>query len=158
MNRIFRIFIFLTFASIAIYSCTHISGTFVSSHGSMESGSMKDNCTGMGCHQKGAEQGGFAVAGSIYKSDGKTRYPNGTVYLYSQPKDSLGKINDSTKVASIDVDGVGNFYTTHPINLYQGLYTIVVSSQGDTASMQDPIVNGSCNSCHGVSTVNIIVH
>jgi len=111
----------------------------------------------MDCHQKGATQGGFSVAGSIYHFDAVTRYPNGTVYLYSQPKDSLGNINDSSKVATIDVDGVGNFYTTHPIDLYQGLYAIVVSPNNDTASMQGPITNGSCNSCHGNSTVNIIV-
>ena len=154
MRRMFKIFIFLSFASIAIYSCTHISGTFVSSNGSMAGSSMKDNC--MDCHQKGATQGGFTVAGTLFQSDSIKRYPNGFVELYNQPPDSLGTPTD-TVIARIDVDGVGNFYTTHPIDLSQGVYPRVTSSLGYKRSMQGPITSGACNSCHGVSTANIHV-
>ena len=117
---------------------------------------MKDNCMAQGCHQKGATQGGFIVGGSLYQADSVTRYPNGYVELYSQPPDSLGNPGD-TVVAKIEVDGVGNFYTTHPIDLSQGLYPRVTSSQGYKRSMQGAITDGACNSCHGVSTARIFV-
>lgn len=154
MKRMLKVFVFLSFASIAIYSCSHVSGTYVSSNGSMAGSSMKDNC--MDCHKKGATQGGFTVAGTLFQSDSITRYPNGYVELYSQPPDSLGNLAD-TVVAKIEVDGAGNFYTTHPIDLSQGVYPRVTSSQGYRRSMENPITNGACNSCHGVSTANIHV-
>ena len=141
-------FAFFVIACIAIYSCTHVSGTYISTHGSMAGSSMKDNC--MDCHKTGATYGGFIVGGSIYQMDSTTRYPNGTVYLFSQPQDSIGNGIDSV-VARIEVDGVGNFYTTHPINLSQGVFPAVVSSIGDTAFMQTITTNGACNSCHGTS-------
>jgi hypothetical protein len=155
MKRNFAVFVFCLFASIIIYSCTHVSGTYVSTNGSMAGRSMKGNC--MDCHKKGATQGGFSVGGTVFNSAGGDRYPNGNVKLYSA-LDINGKAIDSTLVATIEVDGIGNFYTTHPIDLSQGVYAVVVSSQGLQQTMSDPITNGSCNSCHGVSTGNISVY
>ena len=140
-------------ACLVIYSCTHVSGTFISAHGSMAGRSMKDNC--MDCHQAGATQGAFSVAGTVLQMDYTTRNPNGTVYLYSQPNASLG--NDSV-IATIEVDGVGNFYTTHPIDLSKGVYPAVTSASGNKVFMKGITTNGSCNSCHGPIESNIVVN
>ena len=142
------------FACIAIYSCTHVSGSYISSHGSRAGSSMKDNC--MNCHQTGATYGGFIVAGTVVKEGGSTRNPNGTVYLFTVPNGVLGK--DSV-IATIEVDGVGNFYTTHPIDLSKGFYPAVNNASGDDSvhHMQSETTIGSCNSCHGVSQANIYV-
>jgi hypothetical protein len=147
MKKIFTVVCIFTL--VIAYSCTHVSGTFISEHGSMRSGSMKDNC--MDCHKIGATEGGFTVGGTVFEADSVTRYPNGTVYLYSGPNES-----DSV-VATIEVDGVGNFYTTHPIDMSKGLYPAVVSSRGYKAFMQTPTSSGACNSCHGVSQAHIVV-
>lgn len=133
-----------------VYSCQHVSGTYVSSHGSMAGRSMNNNC--MDCHKTGATEGGFTIGGTVFKSDSVTRYPNGTVYLYSGPygTDSL--------IATVEVDGVGNFYTTHQFDLSKGVYPVVVSSMGNKAYMQTVLTNGACNSCHGVTQAHIVVN
>jgi hypothetical protein len=117
---------------------------------------MKDNC--MDCHQTGATYGGFIVAGSVYQANATTRYPNGTVILYkdSLVKDSEGNNKPDSVIATIEVDGVGNFYTTHPIDLSKGVYPSVTSQNGDT-TMKTMTAIGSCNSCHGTSTQGRIV-
>ena len=114
---------------------------------------MQGNC--MDCHKKGATEGGFTVAGTLFQADTVSRYPNGYIELSSQPPDSLGHFKDT--VAKIEVDGIGNFYTTHAIDLSQGVYPRVTSSQGYKRSMDGVVTNGSCNSCHGVTTANIHV-
>jgi len=133
------------FVCIGIYSCTHVSGTYISQHGSREGSSMKDNC--MDCHKNGATEGGFIVGGTVFKEDKTTRNPNGNVYLFATPPNTTdGK--DSI-IATIEVDGVGNFYTTHPIDLSNGVYPAVQSPAGDTiVRMQALTSNGACNSCH----------
>ncbi len=148
-------------ACIAVYSCTHVSGTYISTNGSMASGSMKDNC--MECHQTGATEGGFIVAGTVLAADSVNKSPNGTVYLHTlaNGKDSLNQdgsifLKDSI-IATIEVDGVGNFYTTHPIDLHKGVYPSVTSSSGNTTFMEGLTANGACNSCHGVSVGKIVV-
>lgn len=140
------------FACIAIYSCTHVSGTFISTHGSMAGRSMKDDC--MQCHLPGATEGAFSVAGTVFRGNGTTRDPNGTVYLFAKPnaydtKDSI--------ITTIEVDGNGNFYSTHPYDLSAGFYPAVIS--GDTLHHMQSMTNvGSCNSCHGVSQAPITVN
>ena len=140
----------LTFATLAIYSCTHVSGTFISAHGSKAGSSMKDNC--MDCHKTGATEGGFVIAGTVFKTDSVSKNPNATVYLYAGPKgtDSL--------IATVEVDGVGNFYTTHPYDLNKGVYPAVISSSGNKIFMESATTNGACNSCHGVTQAHIVVN
>jgi len=154
MNKKIIILAIFTFGSIVVYSCQHISGTYISTYGSMAGRNMNGNC--MDCHKTGATYGGFSIAGTLYRSDSVTRYPNGTIYFYGKPRDSTGA--DSTLIAKVQVDGVGNFYTTHPYDLSLGVYATVVSAAGDSASMQSPITNGSCNSCHGVIQGNVSVN
>src|SRR5947209_2602082 len=143
---------FLSMA-VALYSCVHTSGTYVSSHGSLAGRGMQGNC--MDCHKTGFDHGGFTVAGTVFTSDGSQHNPNGTIFLHSAPPG--GDVADSI-VATIEVDGNGNFYTTHAIDLNQGVYPSVTSSLGNKAFMTQPTTNGSCNSCHGVSTTVIAVN
>jgi hypothetical protein len=136
-------------ACIAIYSCTHVSGTYISNHGSMAGSSMKDNC--MDCHKTGATEGGFTVAGTVFRLDSATRNPNCTIQLHTISDTSMSRSQDSI-IATIEVDGVGNFYTTHPIDLTNGFYPCVISASGlDTLWMKTITPIGSCNSCHGTS-------
>lgn len=140
------------FACIAIYSCTHVSGTFISTHGSMAGRSMSGNC--MDCHLPGATEGAFTIAGTVFRGDGTTRDPNGTVYLFATPN---GDVTKDSIIATIDVDGNGNFYTTHPYDLSGAFYPAVIS--GDTLHHMQTITNvGSCNSCHGVNQAPITVN
>ena len=144
--------IFAFFIGVAILSCQHVSGTFTSTNGSMAGRSMQGNC--MDCHKTGATEGGFIVGGTVFTSDGSTRYPNGTIYLHTRAPDAEGV--DSI-VAAIEVDGVGNFYTTHFYDMSQGVYPSVTSSSGHKAFMTQPTTSGACNSCHGVNTAVITV-
>ena len=138
---------------VFLYSCVHTSGTFVSAHGFLAGSSMQGNC--MDCHKTGATEGGFIVAGSVFTADGSKRNPNGTIYLHSKAPNSDAA--DSI-IATIEVDGVGNFYTTHAIDLSGGVYPSVTSALGNKAFMTEPTTNGACNSCHGVSTGVITVN
>jgi len=106
----------------------------------------------MDCHKTGATEGGFTIGGTVFQSDTISRNPNGTVYLYAGPNgtDSL--------IATVDVDGVGNFYTTHQYDFSKGFYPAVTSALGNKAFMQTITTNGSCNSCHGVSQAHIVVN
>ena len=96
----------------------------------------------MRCHNNGgSNEYWFMVAGTVYKPDGVTLYPNGTVYLYS----------DSTHnnlVVSIPVDGKANFFTTSGVSFGTGLYTAVKSLSGQIIFMNTAISDGNCNSCH----------
>ncbi len=137
------------FACIAIYSCTHVSGTYISYHGSMAGRSMKDNC--MDCHKTGATEGGFSVGGTVFRLDSVTRNPNCTIKLHTISDTSTSGVPDSI-IAVIEVDGNGNFYTTHSYDLSNGFYPSVTSASGlDSLRMKTVTTNGSCNSCHGTS-------
>ncbi|MEP7233710.1 MAG: hypothetical protein ABI778_00310 [Ignavibacteriota bacterium] len=144
----FRAALIAGFFSLTIYSCTHTSPTVISEHGSMQSNSMNDNC--MDCHKTAFSSGAFSVAGTVFKEDLKTKYPNGTVLLFASKigqKDSL--------LATVEVDGVGNFYTTHPIDLANGVYPAV--QYGDVVKrMESVTTNGACNSCHDGKTTDKI--
>jgi cytochrome c553 len=121
--------------------------TMNSSYNDNESHNMGQNC--MNCHIQGGDgEGWFVVAGTVYDSLKTATFPNSTVKLYSGPNGS------GNLVATIEVDGLGNFYTTNSINFGNGLYT---SASGNTTTqhMNSSISTGNCNSCHGESVDRI---
>lgn len=119
----------------------------ISSYNDTESHNMGENC--MTCHSsEGSGEGWFTLAGTIYDSLKISTFPNATVYLYSEPN-GLGNI-----MGTIEVDGLGNFYTTDYIDFGNGLYTSV-SGNTSTKYMSSAINTGQCNGCHGVSTNRI---
>ena len=100
----------------------------------------------MNCHKSGGDaEGIFQAAGTVYDSTLSVTLPNTTVYLYTEQG------GNGTLKHTVEVDGLGNFYTTESIDFGDGLYPTI---KGATTSkhMSSPITSGQCNSCHGVST------
>ncbi len=119
----------------------------ISSYNEMESHKTGENC--MECHKSGGNgEGWFNIAGTVYDALQTSPFPNTTVKLYSGPN-ATGNL-----VAVIEVDGLGNFYTTNNIDFGNGLFVSVIGNQ-TTENMVSSISSGKCNSCHGVNTDRI---
>ena len=112
----------------------------VSYQGGTESHNWGTDC--MDCHRRGGPgEGWFTVAGSVSKLGTNEPYPNIIVELWETP--GVGQ-----PVAVIEVDALGNFYTTEPVNWGDGLYPAVVNGNGERIFMQYKTMIGACNSCH----------
>ena len=118
-----------------------------SSFNSDDSHNFSQNC--MSCHtENGTGEGVFEVAGTIYGLQKVNTYPNATVNFFTEPN------GNGILKYTIEVDKLGNFYTTSKLDFDQGLYTAV---QGNTEInyMNGIVSSGQCNSCHGTSTERI---
>ena len=124
--------------------------------GELRSHNVGKDC--LSCHSiEGAGRGIYTVAGSVYKPDGETPYPNIKVNFYP------GKNRLENPVAVLEVDGNGNFYTTKemmPGGKGDGeiglLYPSVVTDHGEySMPVSFSISMGGCNSCHGVDVARI---
>ncbi len=116
----------------------------ISAYGDDESEDMDGNC--MSCHIQGGEgEGWFNVAGTVYDSQKIDKYPDATVKLYTEPN-GAGSVK-----YTIEVDALGNFFTTDSIDFGTGLYASVQGT-ASAKNMLMPVTTGQCNSCHGVST------
>ena len=119
----------------------------ISDYNKTDSHNTGQNC--MNCHQSGGSgEGWFTVAGSVYNEALTSVAPNTTVKLYT------GANGTGNLVATIKVDGIGNFYTTEKIDFGSGLYPAV---QGATVTkyMGSSVSDGACYKCHN-STVGKI--
>ncbi|MEN9522499.1 MAG: hypothetical protein RL065_876 [Bacteroidota bacterium] len=131
---------------VLFYTSCHKEGTgvtAVSKHNATNSHNNGQNC--MTCHVKngkGAGEGWFVVAGSVYKPDQITLNENPTIHLYTQANGS------GTEVAKIEADAFGNFYTTEAIDFAGGLYPAVESASGGMQYMNQVTRTGACNGCH----------
>jgi len=122
--------------------------TKISSNGSNDSHKNSENC--MSCHISGGSgEGWFTAAGSVYKANGTTENANGFIRLFTEPN------GGGTEVAKIEVDALGNFFTTKKIDYGSGLYPSFESASGNKKFMGSTTISGSCNSCHGVSAPKI---
>lgn len=124
-----------------------------STHGSTKSHNTGQAC--LSCHQSGgsgASAGIFAVGGSVYNKTGSAVNPNGTLYFWSGPG-GTGNL-----LATLQVDGNGNFYTTAVLIPGTGAYMQIKGTSGDSQTM--PALNnfGNCNGCHGVTAPKIWVN
>jgi len=120
-----------------------------SSFNATRSHNMGQNC--MSCHRQGESgEGWFTVAGTLYDSTLTNTLPNKLIWLYSGA-DGSGQL-----IATLEVDGRGNFFTTDSIDFSNGLFT-GVEGTSKTFYMENAITTGNCNSCHGVSTDRIWV-
>lgn len=137
---------------LVVYSCESTnsstgSNEVISTYNSSKSHRTGENC--MNCHiSNGSGDGIFSVAGTIYNESLSSPLPNSTVRFYSTPD------GDSDPLHVIEVDIKGNFYTTENIDFGDGLYTSVQGTSSEIF-MESAITNGSCNSCHGISTDRI---
>jgi len=140
----FKTVIFIS-SLLFLFSCKkNEKATNISSYNETESHNMGQNC--MNCHKSGGDaEGIFQAAGTVYDSTLSVTLPNTTVYLYTEQG------GNGTLKHTVEVDGLGNFYTTESIDFGDGLYPTI---KGATTSkhMSSPITSGQCNSCHGVST------
>jgi hypothetical protein len=130
-------------------SCEKENGseTKISTFNADESHKVGKNC--MVCHVAGESgEGWFTVAGTVFDSAFSSTYPNALVHLYTGPNST------GTLKATIEVDGLGNFYTTEHIDLSNGLFPTVVGNVGSTY-MLGAITTGQCNLCHGATTEKI---
>jgi len=108
-----------------------------------------DNC--QTCHQKdGIGPAWFNVSGTVYDSTLTQEFPNATIKLYD------GINATGNLISTIEVDSLGNFYTTEDIDFGIGLYVEVLGVQIH-AGMGSLITSGACNKCHGVITNRIWV-
>ena len=139
----------ILFSILVFQSCSHINrATNISSYGDTESHNQGRNC--MECHKNGGPgKGAFSVAGTVYQKNGNSTYPNATVKLYTG-QDATGILK-----ATIEVDGLGNFYTTEKIDFSEPLFPSVTGTE--TEHMPSGLVVGQCNSCHGVTEDKIRV-
>jgi hypothetical protein len=98
------------------------------------------------CHTSGGDGPGvFTVAGTVFDSNLIQVFPNSTIRLYTQPN------GQGDLVATIEVDGLGNFFTTRSIVFGNGLYPSVSSDGGATEYMNISTTRGDCNGCHNNS-------
>jgi hypothetical protein len=106
----------------------------------------------MDCHHSGGSGGVvWAIAGSCYDSLFTNPYPNATIKFFTEANGS------GIEVASVEVDGKGNFYTTENIRFGLGLYPVVIGTSGKKLSMQGVVTSGACGSCHNHTTCKIAV-
>jgi hypothetical protein len=146
MNILKRIsIIFLLISSGIFTACEDEDGdeTKISYYQGKESHRAGEDC--MNCHYNGGSgEYWFQIAGTVYDSTLTNIFPNATVKLYSEPNGG-GELKNT-----IEVDALGNFYSTEQIDFGNGLYPTV---QGDelNKNMLSSITDGRCNSCHGNS-------
>lgn len=113
-----------------------------SRHGDAISHNLGQNC--MHCHQAfGPGRGRFSLAGTLHGVDGEP-HPDGTIELRSAPGGG-GEL-----VLRLEVDGLGNFYTTESLPLPDTpLFPTVLSASADAINgMPFPTRSGACNLCH----------
>ena len=136
---------FLTCIFLIVVSCNkNEKATNISSYNETESHNMGQNC--MNCHKSGGDgEGIFQAAGTVYDSTLSVTLPNTTVYLYTEQG------GNGTLKHTVEVDGLGTFYTTESIDFGDGLYP-TIKGASTSRHMSSPITSGQCNSCHGVST------
>ncbi len=148
-NNNLIILVFLVSVLIAFVSCKkeNVNETLISSNNENESHNSGNNC--MNCHISGGQGSGwFTIAGTVYDSLQASTYPNVEVKLYT------GQNGTGTEIKTIQVDGLGNFYTTEEITFGDGLYVAVIGTSA-TMFMNSKVQNGQCNSCHGGTTDKI---
>jgi len=113
-----------------------------SAHGETRSHAAGDNC--MACHQAhGPGPGRFTAAGTLHDAAGDP-LADGIVELRSGP-DGNGDL-----VVRIEVDGLGNFFTTDELPLPEtSLFPTVYGPDGAARNyMPFPTTSAACNVCH----------
>ena len=143
--RITKPIIFLLILTCIFPACEDEDGdeTKISYYDGKESHRTAEDC--MNCHfYGGSGEYWFQIAGTVYDSTLINTFPNATVKLYSE-SDGKGEL-----IYVVEVDALGNFYSTEQIDFGNGLYPTV---QGNELSknMLSAITTGRCNSCHGNS-------
>lgn len=115
----------------------------VAKTGEKRSHNMGLNC--MKCHQDhGPGKGLFSVAGTVYGPDDTPFLLGGTVELRTMAA------GGGSVVLSVQVNSLGNFFTTEKAPFPDAfLYVVVKSADGSlTSEMPFTTSSGACNVCH----------
>lgn len=142
--KLFRYFFSLIFLIIAFQACENENAepdeSKISTFGSTESHNNGLDC--ISCHVQGGDgKGWFTLAGSIYDSTLTRPYANATIQLYTERQ------GGGAVAYTVEVDALGNFYTTEPIDFGAGLFPAAVGNL-ETKYMQTSISAAGCNECH----------
>ncbi len=141
----------LSLIAVAIYALISFQAcdkegneTKISMYNGTKSHYAGDNC--MTCHKSGGEgEGWFTIAGTVYTdTTGTNILPNATIKLFTGP-DGSGEVR-----TTIEVDALGNFYTTQNIDFSGGLFPSVSTDSG-VKYMSTSVTTGACSSCHGTN-------
>lgn len=127
---------FLSIMTLWMFSCEKMENDKnISSHSEDESHNAGQNC--MNCHyQVGPGEGWFSLAGSVYGN-----YQDHSVRVYDALNQDL--------LAIVEVDQLGNFYTTESIDFSNGTTIDIIDEQGQViAAMGTVVKTGQCNLCH----------
>lgn len=136
--------IFFNFlVGLFLFSCEKPENeTQISKNGQSRSHYTGRNC--VTCHYtEGSGEGWFTVAGSIGGNyhDGKVvLYPNGF---------------ENPPIKEIEIDDLGNIFTTEDVDFSVGMNVAIVNSNGDSLKMPQELHVGQCNLCHG-KTQNLL--
>ena len=121
----------------------------VSAHGATRSHNAGENC--ISCHRQGGEgKGWFTVAGTVYRSNQVDVAPNATIELRDRP------LGGGELLHTIEVDALGNFYTTEEIDFSPGLFP-GVTGDGGTRWKSLETYDGECTLCHGVTEPRLAI-
>lgn len=116
-----------------------------------EKGKQESHLTGsqcMKCHQaKGDAPGIFTVAGTITDKTGNVM-PGAIVQLTSE--DAAVVPGGGTVYTQINVDALGNFYTTEKLPFPDpgAIPSVISANNGKVVSMEYMSLSGACNFCH----------
>jgi hypothetical protein len=101
----------------------------------------------MSCHYtEGNGEGWFSLAGTVYADD-YDKFNKAKIVLEDQQSNLL-KI--------VEVDELGNFYTTDEINFAKGL-KVSIDFNGKIIPMNSSLYVGQCNLCHGEGEEKLIL-
>ncbi len=99
-----------------------------------------NNC--MYCHQQyGGGPGRFTAAGTLFDANGQPR-TGATIEVRSAPE-GAGEL-----FAALEVDTLGNFYTTAALPIPENEVFLFVRGGGTTNEMPFPTSSLACNYCH----------
>jgi hypothetical protein len=105
------------------------------------------NC--LSCHSlNGNANPIFTLAGTLYKADGSPQ-TNGKINFYPHTSNML--------TGCIVTNNLGNFYTSQSLGNLTNTSTDVgtESAAGGLSFMNSALTSGSCNACHGVTTLRL---
>ncbi len=141
-NGVFTLLFLLLTSALIFIRCQKFippeNESMTSQAGDGESHNAGQNC--MNCHySEGQGEGWFTVAGTV-----QGNFTGALVHIYA----------DSTQspVKTIEIDALGNFYTTDPIDISAGIFAAIELPDGSLKKMPDQLFTGQCNLCHGVTT------
>jgi cytochrome c553 len=151
MKKTLFLLVLIVFISV-VQSCSHYDEVMKNpeeSSAGESSHNAGENC--MSCHHSSnneASQRWWYVAGTAYKKSNSSK-AEGKVELWTGPNSS-GEL-----LHTLIIDPNGNFYTERILNFKGGFYPVVVNKQNKRNEMNTKTVEGSCNSCHGISQEKI---